>query len=290
MLGNYLIGLREGLEAALVVSILVAYLVKTGRRDLLVPIWLGVALAILVSLGFGALLTFGPKGLTFEAQELIGGLLSIVAVVFVTWMIFWMAKAARTLSGELRAQLDKAADAGRWSLTIVAMLAVGREGLETALFLWAATQAAAGGTGSTTGPLLGAALGLVLAMVLGYLIYRGALKINLGRFFTWTGAFLIVIAAGVLAYGVHDLQEAGLLPGLNNLAFDVSGVIPPTSWYGTVLKGVFNFSPATTVLQAAAWLLYFIPTLAIFLYQKRQRTQPAPPRPAAETVGASESK
>ena len=110
-------------------------------------------------------------------------------------MIFWMAKAARTLSGELRAQIDKAADAGRWSLTIVAMLAVRREGLETALFLWAATQAAAGGTGKTAGPLLGAALGLVLAIVLGYLIYRGALKINLGRFFTWTGAFLIVIAA-----------------------------------------------------------------------------------------------
>ena len=290
MLANFLIGLREGLEAALIVSILIAYLVKSGRRHLLPQIWIGVGIAVAVSLAFGAALTFGPKGLTFEAQELIGGLLSIVAVVFVTWMIFWMAKAARTLSGELRAQLDKAADAGRWSLTIVAMLAVGREGLETALFLWAATQAAAGGAGSTTGPLLGAALGLVLAMVLGYLIYRGALKINLGRFFTWTGAFLIVIAAGVLAYGVHDLQEAGLLPGLNNLAFDVSGVIPPTSWYGTVLKGVFNFSPATTVLQAAAWLLYFIPTLAIFLYQKRQRTQPAPPRPAAETVGASQSK
>jgi high-affinity iron transporter len=290
MLANFLIGLREGLEAALIVSILIAYLVKSGRRHLLPQIWIGVGIAAAVSLAFGAALTFGPKGLTFEAQELIGGLLSIVAVGFVTWMIFWMAKAARTLSGELRAQLDKAADAGRWSLTVVAMLAVGREGLETALFLWAATQAAAGGTGSTAGPLLGAALGLVLAMVLGYLIYRGALKINLGRFFTWTGAFLIVIAAGVLAYGVHDLQEAGLLPGLNNLAFDVSGVIPPTSWYGTVLKGVFNFSPATTVLQAAAWLLYFIPTLAIFLYQKRQRTHPAPPRPAAETVGASESK
>ena len=290
MVANFLIGLREGLEAALIVSILIAYLVKSGRRHLLPQIWIGVGIAVAVSLAFGAALTFGPKGLTFEAQELIGGLLSIVAVGFVTWMIFWMAKAARTLSGELRAQLDKAADAGRWSLTVVAMLAVGREGLETALFLWAATQAAAGGTGSTAGPLLGAALGLVLAMVLGYLIYRGALKINLGRFFTWTGAFLIVIAAGVLAYGVHDLQEAGLLPGLNNLAFDVSDVIPPTSWYGTVLKGVFNFSPATTVLQAAAWLLYFIPTLAIFLYQKRQRTHPARPRPAAETVGASESK
>jgi high-affinity iron transporter len=290
MLANFLIGLREGLEAALIVSILIAYLVKSGRRHLLPQIWIGVGIAVAVSLAFGAALTFGPKGLTFEAQELIGGLLSIVAVGFVTWMIFWMAKAARTLSGELRAQIDKAADAGRWSLTIVAMLAVGREGLETALFLWAATQTAAGGTGNTTSPLLGAALGLLIAVLLGYLIYRGALKINLGRFFTWTGAFLIVIAAGVLAYGVHDLQEAGVLPGLNSLAFDVSAAVPPTSWYGTLLKGIFNFSPATTVLEAAAWLLYFIPTLSIFLYQKRRRTPAAPPRTAAEPIGASKSK
>ncbi|HEY6688123.1 MAG TPA: iron uptake transporter permease EfeU [Propionibacteriaceae bacterium] len=286
MLANFLIGLREGLEAALIVSILVAYLVKSGRRQLLPQIWLGVAIAVAISLGFGAALTFGPKGLTFEAQELIGGLLSIVAVGFVTWMIFWMAKAARSLSGELRSQIDRAADASRWSLVIVALLAVGREGLETALFLWAATQTAAQGNGSTAGPLLGAALGLLVAVVLGYLIYRGALKINLSRFFTWTGAFLIVIAAGVLAYGVHDLQEARFLPGLNNLAFDISGAIPPTSWYGTLLKGVFNFSPATTVLEAAAWLGYFIPTMTIFLYQKRQRTQ-APARQTPEPVGAS---
>jgi high-affinity iron transporter len=201
-------------------------------------------------------------------------------------MIFWMAKAARSLSGELRSQIDKAAEASRWSLVIIALLAVGREGLETALFLWAATQAAAEGTGSAAGPLLGAALGLLVAVVLGYLIYRGALKINLSRFFKWTGAFLIVIAAGVLAYGVHDLQEARFLPGLNNLAFDVSGAIPPTSWYGTLLKGVFNFSPATTVLELTAWLLYFIPTMTIFLYKTRQRAH-APSRPTPERVEAS---
>ncbi|NUS49980.1 MAG: high-affinity Fe2+/Pb2+ permease, partial [Nocardioidaceae bacterium] len=214
MLANYLIGLREGLEATLVVVILVAYLVKSDRRALLPGVWAGVAIAVGVSLAFGALLTFGPQGLSFEAQEGIGGALSIVAVGFVTWMVMWMARSARTLSGELKGRVDRAAEAGRASLVVVAMLAVGREGLETALFLWAATQAAAGG-GSTVGPLLGAALGIGTAVLLGYLFYRGAVRINLGRFFTWTGAILILVAAGVLAYGVHDLQEAGVLPGLD---------------------------------------------------------------------------
>ncbi len=279
MFGNFLIGLREGLEAALVVSILIAYLVKSRRHYLLPQIWVGVGIAVVVSLGFGAALTFGPKGLNFEAKELIGGLLSIVAVGFVTWMIFWMAKAARFMSGELRGQIDRAADARPWSLAVVAMLAVGREGLETALFLWAATQAAARDTGATVRPLLGAFIGIVVAVLLGYLIYRGAIKINLSRFFTWTGAFLIIIAAGVLAYGMHDLQEARVLPGLTNLAFDVSRIIPPDSWYGTLLKGVFNFSPVTTKLEATAWLLYVIPTMAVFLTKVRQRSHPAPARP-----------
>ena len=289
MLGNFLIGLREGLEAALVVSILIAYLVKSDRRHLLPRVWLGVAVAIVVSLAFGAALTFGPKGLSFQAQEVIGGGLSIVAVAFVTWMIFWMARAARGMSKVLSTQVDSAADAGRWSLTLVAMLAVGREGLETALFLWAATEATSRQTGATTAPLLGAALGLVAAVVLGYLIYRGALTINLTTFFTWTGAFLIVVAGGVLAYGVHDLQEGHVLPGLGTLAFDVSAQIPPSSWYGTLLKGVFNFSPATTVLEATAWLLYVVPVMSIFARVVRRRPQPltraAAPAPAPAVSG-----
>ena len=116
---------------------------------------------------------------------------------------------------------------------------MGREGLETALFIWSAVQA----TGQNTQPVVGAALGLLTAVVLGYLFYRGALQINLAKFFRWTGAVLIVVAAGVLAYGVHDLQEAGILPGLNTLAFDVSGTVPPDSWYGTLLRGTVNFTP-----------------------------------------------
>ncbi|NYI43463.1 high-affinity iron transporter [Nocardioides aromaticivorans] len=283
MLANFLIGLREGLEAALVVSILVAYLVKSGRRELLPRIWAGVGLAVGVALAFGAALTFGPRGLTFEAQEAIGGTLSLVAVAFVTWMIFWMSTAARGLGAELRGQVDRAADAGRWSLALVAMLAVGREGLETALFLWAATQAgtrdAAGSVTPTWEPLVGALLGILVAVLLGHLIYRGAVRLNLTAFFTWTGAFLIVVAGGVLAYGIHDLQEAGILPGLHSLAFDVSDVIPPSSWYGTLLKGVFNFSPATTRLEALAWVVYVVPVGLLFLFRTRIPT--SRPTPAA---------
>ena len=273
MLANYLIGLREGLEASLVVVILIAYLVKSDRQYLLPRIWTGIAVAIGVSLAFGALLTWGPRQLTFEAQEGIGGTLSIVAVGFVTWMVFWMARHARGLSGELRGKIDVAAEAGRASLAVVAALAVGREGLETALFLWAATQAATDNSGSTTKPLLGALLGIITAVAMGYAFYKGVLKINLSKFFTWTGAILIVVAGGVLAYGFHDLQEAGVLPGLNSLAFDVSDTIKPTSWLGTFLKGIFNFSPATTWLELCAWVAYVVPTLTIFL--RRVRT-PAP--------------
>jgi high-affinity iron transporter len=291
MLGNFLIGLREGLEAALVVSVLVAYLVKTDRRHLLPRIWAGIAIAVAISLAFGALLTFGPRGLTFEAQELIGGSLSIIAVGFVTWMIFWMAKTARHLSADLRTKVDDAADAGRWSLVIVALLAVGREGLETSLFLWAATNAATADGSSTTTPLLAALLGILVACVMGYLFYRGAIRINLSRFFTWTGFFLILVAGGVLSYGIHDLQEAGVLPGLNNLAFDVSDIIEPGSVIGTLLKGVFNFSPATTWLEAIAWLLYVVPVAVAFYLATRPRPRPAEPKatdkPALQPQGAT---
>lgn len=262
MLANYLIGLREGLEAALVVGILIAYLVKTERRDLVRVVWAGVAVAAGASIAFGALLTFGPSGLSFEAQEAIGGTLSILAVALITWMIFWMARMARYMKAELHAKLDGAINAGAGAVFVVAILAVGREGLETALYLWVGAQAA---QTTSAGPLLGALLGLATSFVIGWAIYRGALRLNLRSFFAWTGLFLIVVAAGVLAYGIHDLQEAGILPGLNNLAFDVSATIPPASVLGTTLKGVFNFSPATTWLQAIAWIAYIVPVSILFI-------------------------
>ncbi|MFD7919936.1 iron uptake transporter permease EfeU [Streptomyces sp. NPDC059740] len=280
MFANYLIGLREGLEAGLVVCILIAYLVKTGRRDALKPVWLGIAVAVLLAFGFGCALEFGSQEMTFEAQEALGGSLSIIAVGLVTWMVFWMRRTARHLKAELTGKLDNALRMGTFAIVLTAFLAVGREGLETALFVWATVRATSDGTAS---PFVGVMLGLVTAVVLAWLFYRGALRINLGRFFTWTGGFLVIVAAGVLAYGFHDLQEADVLPGLTAQAFDISGTIPADSWYGTLLKGVFNFQPDPTWLQSVVWLLYLVPVLTLYLLPHR----PAPARVPSEAEAAA---
>ncbi|MFD7627691.1 iron uptake transporter permease EfeU [Streptomyces sp. NPDC059851] len=282
MFSNYLIGLREGLEASLVVCILVAYLVKTENRDKLPPLWLGVGLAAAISLAFGAALEFGTSELTFQAQEAIGGGLSIVAVGLVTWMVFWMKRTARYLRAQLHGRLDAALALGTGALVTTAFLAVGREGLETSLFVWRSVHAA----GEGSAPLIGVLLGLGTSVLLGWLFYRGALRINLSRFFTWTGAMLVVVAAGVLAYGVHDLQEAEFLPGLADKAFDISGTIPPDSWYGTLLKGTFNFQPDPTWLQVGVWVLYLVPALALFLAQGSG--SPAQPAQAPSPESASD--
>jgi high-affinity iron transporter len=275
MLANYLIGLREGLEAGLVVSILVAYLVKVGRRDRLGVVGLGVLAAIAVSVAFGALLTYTSTSLLsgFRSQELFGGVMSTLAVGFVTWMVFWMRRTARHLRAELDGKLSSALELGSIAVVVTAFLAVAREGLETALFFWSAVQAA----GSTTSPVIGFTLGILTAIALAWLLYRRSVKLNLSVFFTWTGAGLVVIAAGVLAYAVHDLQEGGLIGGLDTLAFDVSGQIPPSSWYGTLLKGVLNFSPRTTVAQAIAWVVYLVPVMALFWRGGRPTRTPARP-------------
>ena len=280
MLGNLLIGLREGLEAALVVSILIAFLVRTDRRSALPKVWLGVGVAVVISVGVTLVLTLTQQALTFEAQETFGGVLSIVAVGFVTWMIFWMRKVGRSISAELRGKMENALAMGSGAVVVMAALAVGREGLETAVFFFAAAQAA----GETTEPLIGFLSGIAIAIVIAYLIYRGAVTLNMGRFFSVTGVLLIFVAAGILAYGVHDLQEAAILPGLDTLAFDVSAAVPPDSWYGVLLKGIFNFSPQTTVLEAIVWVAYVAVVLTLFLLPQNpsaKRTRPAVTVPSA---------
>jgi high-affinity iron transporter len=264
---NALIGLREGFEAALVVSILIAFLVKTGDRKALKWVWAGVGAAVALSVGIGFALTYGTSNMDFATQELVGGGLSILAVALVTAMIFWMRSTARTIASELRGKLSDAVRLGPIAVIVVAFLSVGREGLETALFFYAAVQTA--GTG-TSQPLIGFLSGIAVAIALGFLLYRGALKLNLTKFFKYTGIALIIVAAGVLAYGIHDLQEAEFLPGLKVLAFDLSGPIPESSWYGTLLKGIFNYSEQTTVLQAIAWVGYVVIVLTIFLWPRRK--------------------
>ena len=264
MLQTFLTGLREGLEAALVVSILMSFMVRSGHRDRIPALWAGVAVAVVASFGFGALLHYTSASMSFEAQEAFGGILSIVAVVFVTWMVFWMKRASRTLKGELHDKMSAAIEIGTIGVFTAALLAVGREGLETALFLYPTFQA----QGAGAGPAIGALLGIVTSVVIGVLLYRGVVSMNLSVFFKFTGAALIVIAAGVLAYGVHDLQEAGILPGIDTLAWDVDGW-EITSWYGALLKGIFNLGPQMTVLEIVVYLGYLVPTMVLFLLPVR---------------------
>ncbi|OPG06388.1 iron uptake transporter permease EfeU [Microbispora sp. GKU 823] len=274
MFASYLIGLREGLEATLVVSILVAFLVKSGRRERLPMVWAGVGAAVLLSVAFGALLTFTAAHLATQQQEMFDAVTSLAATVFVTFMIFWMRTAARKMSGELREKMGAALELGATAVVVVAFLSVAREGLETALLWFAAVQ----GATSSASPLIGITLGLLTSVALGWGLYRSALRINLTKFFTWTGLLLVLVAAGIFKYGVHDLQESGLVPGLNTHAFDISGVLDPSAWYSTLLSGMFNITPQPSVLEAVAWVAYLVPVLVLFL------------RPAAKTPASPASK
>ena len=286
-LASYLIGLREGLEMVLVVSILVAYLVKTGRRKQLLPVWLGVAAAVAVSLGFGWLLTYVSSTVLYGPQhELFDAITSVVAVALVTWMIFWMRRTARRLSGELRGRLDGAIGMGVGAVVGIAFLAIVREGLETTLLFFASAQGA-----TTAAPLLGIGAGVLSAVVIGVLLYFGAVRINLSTFFTVSGVLLIFVAAGIFKYGIHDFQEAGVLPGLSTYAFDISGWLDPSSWYGAVVSGLFNITPTPSVLEMVAYVVYLVPVLAVFLWPSRaKKATPAPaPNVVADVTPAAPS-
>jgi len=273
---NLVIGLREGLEIGLVVGILLTTLRRVAPDRSVSPVWLGVLAAAVLSLGFGAVLTFSRAELSLTAQAVFSGALSLVAIVLVTWMIFWMRRTARGLSGELRDKVDQALTVGAGALALTAFLSVAREGLETALFLWTTVQAA----NETVGPLIGAALGLGAAMVLCWLIMRSSLRLNLGVFFSRTAVLLVVIAAGVLAYGVGELQIAGILPGRTWAAFDLSQVISTDSWWVSMVSGITNLTPKMTWFQIVAYLCYGTVVLAALL--RKPGTEAAGP-PVART-------
>ncbi|MFI7541719.1 iron uptake transporter permease EfeU [Actinoplanes sp. NPDC049599] len=278
MLATYLIGLREGLEATLVVSILIAFLVKSDRRDRLVQVWLGVGLAVALSVFFGWLLSYTSTTLLqkYEHRELFEAVTSILAVVFVTWMIFWMRRAARSIAGDLRGKLQDALAVGSIAVAVMAFLAVVREGLETSLIFYSAVQGAA----DNSRPLYALLVGIASAVVIGYLMFATAVRINLSVFFKWTGVLLILVAAGIGKYGVHDFQEADVLPGLNNLAYDISGVLDPSAWYTALLTGMFNITPTASVLETVTWAAYGIPVLVLFLRPARSKAPAVTPEPA----------
>ena len=289
---SFLIGLREGLEAGLVVSILVATLVRAEARDRLGAVWTGVAAAVALSLSFAAVLTFTSAALPTGGQDAFGGVLSLLAVCFVTTMVFWMRRNAKSLSGDLKARVSEALGRGDKVLVLTAFLAVAREGLETSLFLWTTAKSA----GQARGPMLGALIGVLLAVALCWGLYRRVLKINLTRFFAYTGGVLIVIAAGVLAYGLGDLQEAGILPGYAAHAFNLG--IDAGSWYATLIAGTLNLTPVMTWLQVVGYVLYLATTMSLFVHGVRtaaasstsdvSRAERAAARRAAEETALAE--
>ena len=265
--GSGLIGVREGLETGIVVMILVAFLVKSDRRDSLKWVAAGVLTAVLMMVAIFLGIHYSTSTLSGLTAELIAGLASLTAVVIITWMVLWMRTAARGISGELRAGMTRALSLGPVAVTSLAFLAVGREGVETALLMVGYAENAAG----SSVPLIGLLLGIIVAGVLTILMYAGSLKINFATFFKYTGVLLVVVAAGILAYGVRALQTVGWLPGQSHKAFDVSAHFELSSWYGAVLQGIFNFRPDPTVLQLVGWCLYSVIVLTLFL-----RPQPAP--------------
>ena len=261
MLSTFIIALREGLEAALIVGILVAYVVRTDRRHLLKPLWTGVGVALVASLALGGLLAFTSAELSDRGEELFAGVTSFAAVGLVTWMVFWMKRTARNLRNELHGKIDGALMGGPISLALVAFFAVAREGLETALFVYSNFKTV--GVASTA--TVGLILGLGLAVFLGYAIYNRTVKLDLSKFFTITGVALIIIAAGVLSYGIHEFQELGYLPGVDSFLWDVTPWIAKESLLGSLLGGLVGFDTTTSFVQFIGWSIYLLAVLIPYL-------------------------
>ncbi|EGD56355.1 iron uptake transporter permease EfeU [Gordonia neofelifaecis] len=278
MVGSGLIGVREGLEAGIVVMVLIAFAVKSDRRDALKWIWLGVGAALTMMIGTFLIIQFGSSTISSLAAELLAGIASLVAVAIVTFMVLWMRKAAAHISGDLKSGLTDAMAVGGAAVFGLAFLAVGREGFETALLMVGYAESVSGGAW----PLVGLLLGMLVSVLLTWLLYKGAIAINFTKFFTYTGYFLIVVAAGILSYGVRALQVYGWLPGLDNIAFDISSWYDQSAWYGVILQGIFNFRPEPTVLQVVAWVGYV--AIVGGLFYARGRAVTPKPKPAESAL------
>jgi high-affinity iron transporter len=280
-----LTGLREGVEAALIISIILAYLARTGNQRHFAWIWAGAGAALALSIGIGLVLWFTIRGLEEPAEQIFEGFAMLVAAGVVTWMLFWMRRTSANIRGELQAGVDRALMEGAvWGLAILAFMAVIREGIETSLFLLGQVAAASSAQEGAVSTLVGAGLGIGLATLIGYGFYRGARVINLSTFFRWTGVALIFIAAGLLANAVHEFVEIGWITIGTGTAFDISAVLPHAGdpadvgaivIVGQLLRALFGYSSTPEWITLIAWLAYVVTVLALYLRPVR----PAAPRP-----------
>lgn len=277
-----LTGLREGVEAALIVSIVLAYLGRTGNARHFDKIWLGTGAAVAVSVAVGVILFVTIGSFTEPAEQIFEGIAMVLAAGVVTWMLFWMRRQAAGVKNELHASVDRVLTEGSiWGLTLLAFTAVIREGIETSLFLLGQTQAAAQAEGGALSTLFGALVGLVIAVAIGFGFYRGARVINLRTFFQWTGVALIFIAAGLLSHGVHEFIEAAEFYGaelpLSATAFDISAILPHEgNLLGEMLRAIFGYSSRPEWLTFVTWAGYVAVVLTGYL-------RPAPPQTPVAT-------
>ena len=276
MLPTFVIGLREGLEAALIVGIVAAFLSARGRRDAVRWVWAGVALAVALCAGFAAVLQVVSAELPQRQQEALETVIGLVAVGLVTYMIVWMRRHARGMKKHLQMSVGEALAAGSaWALVAMAFLAVLREGFETSVFLLAAFQASVAPIAAG----LGALAGVAVAATLGYGIYRGGVKLDLQRFFTFTGVVLVLVAAGLLAAAAHTAHEAGWLDLGQSQALDLTWLVRPGTVLASVLTGVLGMQPKPVVAEVAAWLAYVVPMTLYVVWPSLRRPRPAPARP-----------
>lgn len=286
---SFVIALREGIEAALIVSILLAYLKQIGRSDRAPLIWWGTAIAIVLSSLVGTVIF--AVGAEFEGttEQVFEGVVTMLAVGVLTWMIFWMRRQGARIRNELHEKVDTALVSGGMALAALAFFAVLREGIETALFLYAAAQGTAVETGGVGAQLVGAVLGLAIAVVLGIAIYRGGIRMNLRTFFRYTGLALVVVAAGLFAYSLHELQEAGWFPFLTATAFDLSATLPDDAGIGAILRGLIGYNADPTWLEVVGWLGYVLIVGGLYLRPATTVTPRSEPAAASVAVPTEET-
>lgn len=268
MLTSLLITLREGLEAALIVGIMLAYLAKTNRSPMARYAWLGVGAAVLVSLAAGATIYLTAGDLTGRGEQLFEGSATLLAAGVLTWMIFWMRKEAANVRSSLQSQIDSRLANGSWAgLATLAFVAVAREGIETALFLFAASTTAESPLWAITGGLIG----LVLAVGIGYVLYRGTARLNLRAFFNVTSLILIVFAAGMLSHGVHEFVEVGAIPGIVQPLWNTGAFLPDESSIGRLLASLVGYSSDPSLTEVASWVLYLCAAFAGYLVPQNRK-------------------